>query len=121
MKLTEHQRELLQAVLDDKELINTKTGELLSFRNLAFYFASTEENKISIKPKTVMVNGIEVPEPITSALNNGDRYFKAGRSEVYEWRNDRLDILWLNQGILHLTKEAADLHWEAMIAPTKKG
>lgn len=77
------------------------------------------------KPKTITVNGIEVPEPSRETPKIGDRYYLAypvsssGFVE-YFWTNEAQEKSWLEKGLLHLTKEAAIAHAIAMIAPSQR-
>lgn len=77
------------------------------------------------KPKTITVNGIEVPEPIRETPKIGDQYYLAypvSSSEFvsYFWTNAREEKMWIEKGLLHLTKEAAIAHAKAMIAPSQR-
>jgi len=83
---------------------------------LAEYDAAT-------KPKTVVVNGVEVPEPVREALRIGDRYWlvaldATGLTDVHQWDRDDLDRLWLSRGLIHLTRAAAESHARALIGAT---
>jgi hypothetical protein len=79
-------------------------------------------NILSIKPKTININGFEVPEPVREKLDNGDRYWVSGAASSFEtaWADDDRDNNYLNLGLIHLTKEAAELHREALLSFTKK-
>ena len=70
------------------------------------------------KPKTILINGHEVPEPCSTPLEIGDAYwaftfFFAGVTEVY-WDGDSEDHNALKNGFIHLTKEAAEKHFNAL-------
>lgn len=74
-----------------------------------------------IKPKTITVNGIEVPEPIRKEPTKGDTlYFipvlssPSFYAQVY-WNGDETDHHRLKHGLLHHTKEAAIAHAKAML------
>jgi hypothetical protein len=93
---------------------------------LAFF--TNEELKAELerrrKPKTITINGIEVPEPLRNELKLGDRYFMpnldfAGVTDGV-WDNVDNDYERLKSGIVHLTKEAAIKHAEALISFTKQ-
>lgn len=78
-----------------------------------------------IKPRTININGFEVPEPVSEALENHTEYFKVelGYDELcdnYMWCGDASDEHWLHLGIIHLTKEAAQFHAKALLSFTKK-
>lgn len=77
-----------------------------------------------LKPKTISINGFKVPEPVSSPLSNGTRYYIAslGYSVKYTkstWCGDDLDLSWLERGIIHLTREAAILHAKALLSFTE--
>lgn len=123
IKLTENQREILQAVLDGKDIRST---DIYS----RFYDVTTYEEfivnafysrRIEVKPRTITVNGIEVPEPMKVRPEEGTLYYTSSTNpeQFLKWRGDNFDETCFNDGICHSTPEAATLHWEAMIAPSK--
>lgn len=76
--------------------------------------------KYRVKPKTILVNGFEVPEPMREAPNDGVKYFFPNLSYngyfwSHEWENDGVDVRMLSRGLIHLTKEAAIAHAKAML------
>ena len=76
--------------------------------------------KYRIKPRTITVNGFEVPEPVREAPEIGSRYWIAtttshALSGDAVWNADIADLLWLSRGICHTTKEAAIAHAKAML------
>lgn len=71
-------------------------------------------------PKTITVNGFEVPEPVRESLSYDDFYYviclDADDFSLNEsWDNNEKDFLWLSRGIIHLTKDAAIAHAKAML------
>ena len=77
------------------------------------------------KPKTITVNGIEVPEPIREEPKVGELYFVVNLSAFTlvtsnTWANDVYDIEWFKRGLLHFTEEAAIAHTEALLAPSQR-
>ena len=76
------------------------------------------------KTKTILINGHEVPEPCRTPLEIGDAYwtftfFFAGVIEVY-WGGDSEDHNAFKNGFIHLTKEAAEKHLNALKSFTAK-
>ena len=76
------------------------------------------------KPKTITVNGIEVPEPIREEPKVGEKYFLVSLTAFTlvtsnPWVNDKYDQQWLNRGLVHLTEEAAIAHAKALLAPSQ--
>lgn len=84
--------------------------------------------KFRIKPKTILINGIEVPEPVRneSQLAEGQLIYIADPnrdSKVDFWRWDQ-DLKsprkFLERGLIHLTQEAAEIHARALLSFTAK-
>ena len=78
------------------------------------------------KPRTITINGIEVPEPVREPLEIEQKYFfpypaYTDRTDWYEWSGDSVDNQLLNDGLIHLTEEAARAHAEALLSFTKRG
>jgi len=78
------------------------------------------------KPGTIIVNGIAVPEPMREAPIFGEHYYvpatRAGtENPVFSnvWTNNPFDLRRLNNGLCHLTEDAARAHFEALIAPSR--
>lgn len=76
--------------------------------------------KYRVKPKMILVNGFEVPEPMRVKTTCKTEYFVAsvrndGYFEQYCWFDDSSDKKWLSRGICHTTKEAAIAHAKAML------
>ena len=83
------------------------------------------DNKYRRKPKTILINGHEVPEPHRKPLEIDNPYwtftfFFDGVSE-YCWANDLDDNNALKNGFIHLTKEAAEKHFNALKSFTASG
>ncbi len=77
------------------------------------------------KPRTITVNGIEVPEPIREEPKVGEKYFLVNLASptlvnYYSWSHHRDDNEWLNKGLVHLTEEAAIAHAKALLAPSQR-
>jgi hypothetical protein len=66
------------------------------------------------KPKVIMINGFEVPEPMREAPEMGTKYWVAANTgnepQRHMWDGEDMDLLWLRCGIVHATREAAELH-----------
>ena len=77
------------------------------------------------KPKTITLNGIEVPEPIREAPKIGETFFLVDLASHtlatdYSWTNHRYANEWLNKGLVHLTEEAAIAYAKALLAPSQR-
>jgi len=74
-----------------------------------------------VKPETITINGHEVPCPVREPLEKGQVYWcVAPDSDTYTdtflWGDDDLDKRLLRRGLIHLTKEAAVAHAEALLS-----
>ena len=77
------------------------------------------------KPKVILINGYEVPEPCRTPLEIDDVYWtftfiKGGVTNFY-WSDDSEDHNAFKNGFIHLTKEAAEKHFNALKSFTAKG
>lgn len=75
------------------------------------------------KQKTININGFEVPEPMREKPEIGEKYFAVceGLNAVeQEWDEFECEFEWLENGLFHKTKEAAELHAKALLSFTKK-
>lgn len=77
------------------------------------------------KPKVILINGFEVPEPVREPLKHETVYFtpsitRVNGADCHTWDGGKYDNSWLSRGLIHLTKEAATLHAEALLSFTKK-
>ena len=93
--------------------------------NLGLTFAILTSTLMIIKPKTININGYEVPEPVRTRLNDGDTYYIPDvlSYDFYIsdwWSNTDQDLKFLNLGLIHLTKEAAIQHAKALLSFTAK-
>ena len=75
------------------------------------------------EPKFIIVNGIRVPEPVREPLGHDYMYWVADPSayDIYGgwWASKALEIQCLSRGLIHLTKEAAQAHIDAMLLPSR--
>ena len=72
------------------------------------------------EPKTIKVNGFDVPEPMRDEPAENATYAVAQPSEgdyynEFSWGGCPLETNWLQRGLLHSTKEAAVAHAKAML------
>ena len=105
------------------EISMTESGD--EYRNLLGHPDWAVTRKYRRKPKTILINGHEVPEPHRKPLEIDNPYwtftfFFAGVIEVY-WGGDSEDRNAFNNGFIHLTKEAAEKHLNALKSFTAKG
>ena len=87
------------------------------YRNLFGHPEWAVTRKYRRKPKTILINGHEVPEPHRVPLKDGEVYWTLslirGATTAY-WQDDSIDNLYLENGFIHLTKEAAEKHFDAL-------
>lgn len=72
-------------------------------------------------PKTININGHEVPEPMREKPEIDSKYWyihSAGDVVVdsYSWVNDQVDNMLFSRGLCHLTREAAIAHAKALLS-----
>lgn len=78
------------------------------------------------KPRVIVINGIEVPEPMREKPERGTMYFTPYIITGFAFATDAIfddctiDMDRLNAGLCHATREAADLHAKALLSFTKK-
>ena len=74
------------------------------------------------KPLTININGHEVPEPCRVAPGLYEMLWKPAMSghRSLLWDNTLRQRAWLQAGLLHLTKEAADIHGKALLSFTQE-
>ena len=76
-----------------------------------------ENNEYRRKPKVILINGHEVPEPQRAPLKDGEMYqtftFHGG-VVCLRWFSDEDDYNYLKNGVIHLTREAAEKHFNAL-------
>lgn len=83
--------------------------------------AFNETVEYRLKPRTININGFEVPEPLRTAPAYDTPYFIIDIPDTLSlaWSNSHDEKIWLKKGIIHLTREAAEKHIEALLSFTK--
>ena len=95
------------------------------YRNLFGHPEWAVTRKYRRKPKVILINGHEVPEPHRKPLEIGNTYwtftfFFNGVTD-FNWADDLDDNSVLKNGFIHLTKEAAEKHFNALKSFTAEG
>ena len=77
------------------------------------------------KPRTININGFEVPEPLRDAPSDGETCYIVNLTEnraycVILCGTFSLCQQWLKSGIIHRTKEAAEIHLKALLSFTQQ-
>lgn len=124
-----HAKEMMQYAEDatktDKPWELWEYIDYMGWRNLSTHPTWLTGAKYRRKPEYIDINGFKVPKPVTSLLEEGKLYYSpvittrddADFSNL--WRNSILDYRRLRAGLVHLTKEAAEIHAEALLSFTK--
>ena len=97
------------------EVSMTESGD--EYRNLLGHPDWAVTRKYRRKQKVILINGHEVPEPHRTPLQDGTNYwipdlFSGAISK--RWRDNDEDNSYLENGFIHLTKEAAEKHFNAL-------
>lgn len=80
---------------------------------------------VKLKPKTININGYEVPEPCKNAPEGGTMYWYPNTSDThvscsYYYSHYQYHVDRLVNGLVHLTQESAQKHLEALLSFTRK-
>lgn len=92
---------------------------------LGFIQGGVPPELFRIAPKTININGHEVPEPVREPLGDGCVYYIPAFDNTRlctfcsHWSGDSIDLLWLSRGLIHLTPEAAEAHAKALLSFTQ--
>ena len=104
------------------EVSMTESGD--EYRNLLGHPDWAVTRKYRRKPKVILINGHEVPEPCRTPLKYGEVYWALtlfSSATSLRWLDDDIDTSYLENGFVHLTKEAAEKHFNALKSFTAKG
>ena len=96
------------------------------YRNLLGHPDWAVTRKYRRKPKVILINGREVPEPCRTPLDIDDVYwtftfFAEEGVTHFCWSDDIEEITALKNGFVHLTKGAAEKHFDALKSFTASG
>lgn len=81
--------------------------------------------KVKDAPRFIGINGYDVPEPERKALECGEEYWTPDlhndMGRVWHiWECDAFDNRYLSHGLVHKTKESAEIHAKALLSFTSK-
>ena len=75
------------------------------------------------EPRFIIVNGMPVPEPVREPLKDVQMYWIANTMYLEPVSEFFIDTnyqrRWLSLGLIHLTREAAQAHIDAMLLPSR--
>jgi len=101
-------REIFQSLVNGETLINDEGIEI------------NESEKFYIKPKTININGFDVPDPIRIKPEEGQQVWHGFSTVMFNYNDNNYFIKeWLDNGLLHDNLEAAHLHRKALLSFTK--
>lgn len=123
-------REILEALLAGETLVDLYDDKMT--RRL-YGDRIIDQNSLSgdsialldwkIKPRTININGYEVPEPTRVKPKHGEPYYIVYLTDAkvhsFNFTDTTSEDRWFRQGLLHKTKEAAELHLKALLSFTK--
>lgn len=131
-------RELFEALLKGETIIEKESDNIFKteWRLEGEHILSTARTgngrlldipltNLMIKPRTININGFEVPEPCRKPLNKGTVYYyfepfiPKDNVDSLLWVDDDIDRKLLGLGIIHLTKENAIQHIKALLSFTE--
>jgi hypothetical protein len=124
---TEHKHAAVLRAIADEQEVQWRNHESEDWRDVG---PSVVVNPISmwhlfwrIKPRTILINGLEVPEPMRVEPDVGTVCWLADMAGMeagaFEWDGDEGDLEWLNLGLVHATEEAAQIHADALLSFTR--
>ncbi|MDE9455421.1 hypothetical protein [Xenorhabdus bovienii] len=91
---------------------------------VSFLWCSQYEYRL--KPRTIRIGNIDVPEPVRVVLESEQEYYYPtilSDDGLYGngiWWGDAYDVVKLNRGLIHLDRESAEIHAKALISLTAK-
>lgn len=119
--MNDHTKSLLQALIDGKELerLYSEGGWRRHDGSPFQVLYGTPHKNLRVKQPTIRIGEVDVPLRVAPA--KGTRYWIVDAASVRlsypsEWGSDNSDLMWLNRGLVHLSKEAASAHSKALIA-----
>ncbi|MCG3462709.1 hypothetical protein L7G72_12750 [Xenorhabdus bovienii] len=89
-----------------------------------FYFDPDKEYRR--KPRTIRIGKFDIPEPVREPPGSEQEYYYPFISDddaLYRntvWWGDSYDDARFNRGLIHLDRESAELHAQALISLTQK-
>jgi len=106
---------------EDIQFKNSTVGRFLDYDDRAGFIPcfNDPETEWRIKPRTIKIGDMEVPEPLREAPEKGSMFYLVtphiGPSGLM-WRHQYHDERWQSLGLCHATIEAAEAHAQALIA-----
>lgn len=119
---------ILQALIDGKtiQLHRNYSSTLvdLSLEEALNLLSTGQEYRLRVKPKTIRIGDFDVPVPMSRPPKYDEDLWVPnliqGAAEKDVWCNTSEDLQKLANGLCHSTKEAAQIHTEALLSFTKE-
>ena len=113
----------MQAWLDKKPLqyMSKLLDKWRAIEHTSDLIALLNDNcQIRLKSPTIQIGDVDVPEPVREELEYGTEYWHvnlsySGYATCYHWLKHPFDYARLSNGVIHLTKEAAQQHADVLI------
>lgn len=119
--MTPHpQADILRAIADGEDIEAFYAEEWFGITPMtALRYIYDGSIPLRIKPKTININGIEVPEPMRETPKDDVSFWLADPTNQtgvceFKWHPCSTHKGWLEAGFCHLTKEAATIHANAL-------
>lgn len=123
-----HYAEILNAIAEGNQIqFNSNNGwvdQSWSTTLVEIVDEVFEPSEYRVKPKTINIGGYEVPKPVTDEPEKGQSFWVVELTDSdlvsgTAWDDHTFDRRMLKQGLIHLTKEAAQTHAQALLSITK--
>lgn len=110
-------KEEIKAALIAGETLVSDIGSERSLDDIVGHMSSS--TKWKIKPRTITVNGVEVPEPLRVEPKLNDMVWAIYSDGPLECSYSDAFTIEFNNGAIHSTKEAAQAHYDALWLPSR--
>lgn len=121
-------KEAVQSFINGEQVeFLDKTGQWRTMLDNTILKVFLDHTKFRLKPRTITINGIEVPapekndDPDLELLEHDQDYWLVDLANYpdfvipHKWKGDPPEYAWADRGLIHLSKDAALLHAKALI------
>ena len=121
------QADILRAIADGKQIQYRYSSGWIDtgYIDILGLLYNKVDCQFRIKPKTININGIEVPEPMREEPKKGTQVWvadlmNAGEVTCTSWYSGVAHKDYLKNGLCHLTEEAATIHANALLSFSRR-
>ena len=121
------QADILRAIADGKQIQYRYSSGWIDtgYIDILGLLYNKVDCQFRIKPKTININGIEVPKPMRETPKDDVSFWLADPTNQtgvceFKWHPCSTHKGWLEAGFCHLTKEAATIHANALLSFTRR-